>query len=345
MAADTADRFDFAAATPRPSLVCFGSDVHELRDLAVQAERAGFESIWTAEFYDRSATIALAAMAGATSSIELGSGIAYAFGRTPVMLAAEARDLDLLSSGRLLLGLGTGTRRMQQDWHGLDGTHPAPRIEELVGLLRRLWRLHEGPIRHDGRHYRLHVQPTAAPAVPLRTEIPVYLAGVNRRMVQAAGAAADGLVGHPLFTRRYVKDVVRPALAEGARRAGRPDAVPIAGYLICSVDQDEEQARKRAAAQIAFYATVKTYDAVLALNGFSDQAAAIRTAWRAEDKVRMTAAVDDSMIDAMALAGTPEQVREQFESRWAGVYERTLLYPPTFGGEPDLPLLIDTFSR
>ena len=345
MAPNGGERSNLVASTFRPSLVHFGGDVHQLRDLAVQAERAGFESIWAAEFYDRSATIALAAMASATSSIGLGSGIAYAFGRTPVVLAAEARDLDTLSSGRLLLGLGTGTRRMQQDWHGLDGTHPAPRIEELVDLLRRLWRLHEGPIKHDGRHYRLHVQPTGTPAAPLRTEIPVYLAGVNRRMVQAAGAVADGLIGHPLFSRKYVKDVVRPALAEGARRAGRPDTVPIAGYLICSVDRDEERARRKAAAQIAFYATVKTYDSVLASGGFTDQAAVIRTAWQAGDKRRMIAAVDDAMIDAMALAGTPDQVRNQFETRWAGAYERTLLYPPTFGGEPDVPLMIETFGE
>ena len=140
----------------------------ELADAARRAQEAGFASVWATEFYDRSATVALAAMAQATSTIELGSAIAYAFGRTPLVTAAEGRDLDELSGGRLTLGLGTGTRRMQQDWHGLDGEHPASRMEELVPLLRRLWRLHEGPIEHDGRFYRLHVQPTAPPRAPLR---------------------------------------------------------------------------------------------------------------------------------------------------------------------------------
>ncbi|GAY17587.1 MAG: LLM class flavin-dependent oxidoreductase [Mycobacterium sp.] len=336
---------DSASSTGRPSLVCFGADIDQLRDAAVAAEKAGFESVWAAEFYDRSATIALAAMATATSTIELGSGIAYGFGRTPLVLAAEARDLDALSRGRLLLGLGTGTTRMQQDWHGLDGLHPAARIEELVGLLRNLWRLHEGPIAHDGRFYRLHVQPTAAVSAPLRTDIPIYLAGVNRRMVQAAGAVADGLVGHPLYTRDYVEQVVRPMLAEGAARTGRRPDVPIAGYLICSVDLDEERARARAAAQIAFYSTVKTYNPILELGGFMREAEAIRAAWKEGSKDAMLAAVSDPMIDAMAVAGTPEQVRRQVEQRWAGVYDRTLLYPPTFGGEPDLRLLIDSFAQ
>ncbi|HEY8638453.1 MAG TPA: LLM class flavin-dependent oxidoreductase, partial [Solirubrobacteraceae bacterium] len=133
-------------ADPRLSLVTSAGGPVELAQAARLAEAAGFESVWATEFYDRSATIALAAMAQATERIELGSAIAYAFGRTPLVLAAEARDLDELSGGRLTLGLGTGTRRMQQEWHGLDGNHPAPRMEELVPLLRRLWRLHDGPL-------------------------------------------------------------------------------------------------------------------------------------------------------------------------------------------------------
>src|ERR671935_2077381 len=149
----------------RPSLVTSSGGPAELAEAARLAEEAGFESVWATEFYDRSATVALAAMAQATDGIQLGSAIAYAFGRTPLVLAAEARDLDELSDGRLTLGLGTGTRRMQQDWHGLDGDHPASRMEELIPLLRRLGRLHEGPLEHEGRFYRLRVQPTA-PVAP-----------------------------------------------------------------------------------------------------------------------------------------------------------------------------------
>ena len=164
---------------PRVSLVTSSGGPRELGEAARLAEAAGFESVWATEFYDRSATVALAAMAHATTTIELGSAIAYAFGRTPVVLAAEARDLDELSDGRLTLGLGTGTRRMQREWHGLDGEHPASRMEELVPLLRQIWRLHEGPLDHEGRFYRMRVTPTAMVAAPLRTAIPIYMAGVN----------------------------------------------------------------------------------------------------------------------------------------------------------------------
>src|SRR5438477_4676175 len=197
---------------------------------AKEAEAAGFESVWTTEFPDRSAVVSLAAIALATERVVLGTAIAYAFGRTPLVLAAEARDLDVLSDGRLILGLGTGTQRMQREWHGLDGQHPAPRMEELVPLLRRLLRLDEGPLEHEGRFYRTIVHPTAPVPPPLRAKLPIFMAGVNARMIEAAGAVADGLVGHPLFTPEYTRDVVRPALARGAERAGRLTPPPIAGY-------------------------------------------------------------------------------------------------------------------
>ncbi len=245
-------------------------------------------------------------MAQATTTIELGSAIAYAFGRTPLVLAAEARDLDELSEGRLTLGLGTGTRRMQQDWHGLDGEHPASRMEELVPLLRQLWRLHEGPVDHDGRFYRLRVQPTAPPREPFRPDTPIYMAGVNARMVEAAGAVADGLVGHPLFTPEYVREVVRPALARGAERGGR-EAPPIAGYVTCSVGEDRDAARQAAAAIIAFNSTVKTYRATHRVSGFEREAEAIREAWDRGDGAAMIAAVTDEMIDSIVLAGTPRR--------------------------------------
>ena len=172
----------------RPSVVLSLPTVAEVVEAGRLAEEAGLAEVWTTEFTDRSATVPLAALAVTTERIGLGTAIAYAFGRTPLVIAAEARDLDQLSGGRLILGLGTGTRRMQRDWHGLDGEHPAPRMEELIPLLRRILRLHEGPIDHEGRFYRLAVKPTAPVPPPLRTDLPIYLAGVGARMVEAAGA-------------------------------------------------------------------------------------------------------------------------------------------------------------
>ncbi len=104
------------------------------------------------------------------------------------------------------------------------------------------------------------------------------MAGVNPRMIEAAGAVGDGLVGHPLFTPEYTREVVRPALARGAERAGRAEPPPIAGYVTCSVNEDGEQARRDAAAIIAFNSTVKTYSAIHEHHGFEPEAEAIRAA-------------------------------------------------------------------
>jgi probable F420-dependent oxidoreductase len=325
------------------SLVSSTGGPAELAETARACEDAGFASVWATEFYDRSATVALAAMAEATSSIQLGSAIAYAFGRTPLVLAAEARDLDELSEGRLTLGLGTGTRRMQQEWHGLDGEHPAGRMEELVPLLRKLWRLHEEPVDHEGRFYRLRVQPTAPPREPFRLDTPIYMAGVNARMIEAAGAVADGLVGHPLFTPEYVREVARPALARGADRGGR-EAPPIAGYITCSVADDRYLARQAAAAVIAFNSTVKTYRATHAVSGFEREADQVREAWDRGDWAGVVGAVTDEMIDSIALAGTPDEVRDRFAERWDGVYERALLWPPAFRGTEAVEAVIEAFK-
>ena len=232
---------------------------------------------------------------------------------------------------------------MQQDWHGLDGLHSALRMEELVPLLRRLWQLDSAPMRHDGRFYRLHLNPTAPPRAAHRERIPIFMAGVNARMVEAAGAVADGLVGHPLFTVEYVREVVRPALARGAERAGRSQPPPIAGYLTCSVGPDRGQARAAAAAVIAFNSTVKTYRATHEVGGFTRESETIRAAWREGDFAGMTAAVNDEMIDAIALAGTPEEVRARFAERWQGLYERTLLWPPAFAGQEAVRAALETF--
>ena len=325
-------------------IVTGGRGLREIVETARMCEAAGFDGVWGTEFYDQSATVAMAAMAQATERVTIGSAIAYAFGRTPVVLAAEARDLDDISDQRLILGLGTGTRRMQQDWHGLDGEHPASRMEELVPLVRRLLRLHEGPVDHDGRFYRLHCHPTAQVAPPPRTDLPIYLAGVNPRMIQAAGTVGDGLVGHPLFTPEYVREVAEPALARGAERAGRDAPVGIAGYITTSVGEDRDAARAQARAVVAFNSTVKTYRVVHRLHGWEDHAERIREAWMGGDFAKAVELVPDEMLDTIALAGTPDEVRARFAERWDGVYEHTLLWPPAFHGMDGVRAVVDAFN-
>lgn len=310
-----------------------GGDVATCAHVAAMAERSGFASAWTAEFYDRSATVSLAAMAAATSRIKLGSAIMYALARTPLLTVAEARDLDEVTRGRFVLGLGTGTRQQVAAWHGLEADHLAPRLEELVPLLRRLWRFREGQFSHQGRFYRLSLRPTLEVRPPVRADLEVWIAGVNARMIEAAGRVGDGLVGHPLFTPEYVAEVVRPALVRGAERAGRLLAVPIAGYLICAVAEHTDQARHEAASQVGFSAVVRGFDPILRLHGFDQEVAEIRAAFRAGDQRRMTAHVSERMLETFAVYGTPDEARQRYRARFAGVYEQPLLLFPCMGVE------------
>ncbi|MCQ4079169.1 LLM class flavin-dependent oxidoreductase [Streptomyces sp. RB6PN25] len=303
----------------------------ETQKITRRAEAAGFDAAWSGEFLHRSAVVSVAAMAAATTRIGVGSAIAYAVGRSPLVLANDARFLDEMSDGRLTLGLGTGTRRMMQGWHGVkDPDGPATRMEELVPLLRRLWRLHEGPVRHEGRFYSVDINPTADIQPPLRPSIPVYTAGVNARMIEVAGRVSDGLICHPTITDRYLDDVARPAIARGAEKAGRsPEEIKLKGVIICAIADDTATARREAAAQIAFYVAPKAYGPVMEVSGFAAEAAAIQAAFRAGDHQGMVDAVSDAMLAQMAVAGTVDEVRDALpalEKR----YDHAALYSPSF---------------
>jgi probable F420-dependent oxidoreductase len=305
--------------------------IADTAEVAAAADEAGFDAAWTSEFNDRSAIVALAAMAQNTTRCRVGSAIAYAVGRSPLILANDARGLDELSGGRLVLGLGTGTKGMQIGWHGVsDPASPAVRLEELVPLLRRIWKLHEGPVKHDGRFYSMNLTATADVLPPVRDRIPIFTAGVNARMIETAGRVSDGLVCHPTFSSRYVEEVVRPAIARGAERTGRdPASVEIVGMLLCSINDDEEVARREVAGQIAFYAAPKAYGPMLEASGFASQAQRIRSAFAARDREAMIAAVTDDMLDAIAVAGTPDQVRAGIARR-EGDFDHLSLYSPSF---------------
>ena len=283
--------------------------------LAVEAEQSGFDSVWTTEFSWRSATVPMAAIAASTDRITIGSAIAYALGRSPAVLAAEARDIDELSDGRLILGLGSAQTARIRRWLDTDPTDVPAQVTEVIESLRALWKLGEDPVSYRGRHVRVEIEPTPSAYPPRRHRVPILLAAVNRRMLQVAGAVADGLVAHPIVDGSALQEMVRPTLEAAASTAGRATAPLVAAMVIVVVDDDEERARRNAASQIAFYAQHPTYAPLMAHYGFTVAAASIRDAARGDDWSAAITAVPDPMIDRLSVAGPAGLVKTRINDR------------------------------
>jgi probable F420-dependent oxidoreductase len=305
-----------------------GEDAREIAAFARAAEDAGLSRLWAPELH-RSSTIPLAVAAGATERIELATGIALAFTRSPMVLALEALDLDELSGGRLVLGLGAGVRRLNASWHGGPYDPPLARMREMVAAVRELIAaLAAGrDARAPGAIYDIDVRGLRLPHSAARERIPVWLAAVLPGMTRLAGEIGDGFLDHPVTSPDWLRETTLPALRRGAERAGR-DVPEVAGALICAVSADDpEGARRAAAATVGFYATVRTYVGMFSDHGFAARLPAIRDAFLAGDGERLVEAVGPEMTDAFAASGTPVQVRDRARA-YEGLADRLWATPP-----------------
>lgn len=317
---------------------------------AQRAERAGFDSVFTLDFFHRNAYATLGAVAQATRRVRIGTGIANAFTRAPLLHASAAMDLDEISGGRMILGLGTATRRMNEDWYGVPFSAPASRMRELVRLLRAAFAAQKGGgFRFEGKHWKLNVPVYGRPGAP-RVDIPIWVAAVNRGMIGAAGAVADALVGHPIATRRWHREITLPGLREAETKAGRdPGACALAPYVVTSIQEDRGHALRDAKQQIGFYFTTSLYHSVLALHGLREVGEACRAALRRFDLGAMANAVPDSLVDEIAIACTPDEARDRLRA-WDDLTDTPLFYPPTVGVPPErvranMSAILDLFGR
>jgi probable F420-dependent oxidoreductase len=303
--------------------VIVGGDLRGLSRLASEVEAAGFESVWVAETA-RSAFVQAAVAAAATERVLVGTDIALAFPRSPTITAMAARDLAELSGGRFVLGLGTQVKRVNEQRFGVPFDHPAPKVAEAVLAIRAVLATFEGkPIDHRGRFYQITMPPFPG-AGPAPGSIPIYLAAVNALMAETAGGVADGVLGHPMTSPRWVKEVIRPAIDRGARAAGRdPAEVNLSTSVILQMAEDREVARQEAALQVAFYATTRTYKPVLSLHGFEELLEPLRRAFVRQDFAEMVR-IAMPMVDVLAVAGTAEECRERL-SAFDGLVDRVIL--------------------
>jgi probable F420-dependent oxidoreductase len=330
-------------------LILTGGSARADVELACRAERAGLDGVFSIEFFNRHGYVALAATAARTERIALGTAIANAFTRTPLLHASAAMDLDELSGGRFVLGLGSGTRRMNEDWYGVPFERPAARIEELVDLLRAAFRARTGGgFRFDGQFWKLRVPAYARPGAA-RESVPIWVAGLNRGMVRAAGRVADGMVGHPIATRRWHAEVTLPSIRAGERDRGRPEgACALVPYVVTSLASTREEAVRDAKGQIGFYYTTELYHSVLEHHGWKDVGDACRKALQRFDVGAMIEAVPDALVDEIAIACTPDEAHDRL-AQWKGLTDYPLLYAPTVGIRPErvaenMDAILETFG-
>lgn len=326
-----------SADRPRITTMPWGETMEELAAAARAADDAGVTGLWTAELH-RSATIPAAVLAQSSTTATIGTGIAWAFCRSPMMTALTAMDLDELSGGRFVLGLGTGVRRLVEDWHGQPFDHPVERLAQTVEVIRAVvaGATDGAPIEAGGDLAFIRMRGWERPFPVARPRIPIYLAAVGPRMCQLAGRTADGWLGHELGSPRYLRDVILPELETGLDAAGRSRAdIDVVASACCVIHPDGRAARRRAAGLVAFYASVKTYADFFAFHGFAPQAAAVRDAFRDGDIEAMRDAVSDEMVDVLTLAGTADEVEVKLGA-YAGLADAIKLSPPTHHVDPQV---------
>ncbi|MEW2478756.1 LLM class flavin-dependent oxidoreductase [Mycobacterium sp. NPDC049093] len=313
-------------------LVVMDENPSDALKVAKAADRAGVHSLWSIDYYNRSSLTRAASFAAVTDNTIVGTSVTPLFARAPLALASAAADIQAIAGGRFVLGVGSSTRRMNQDWYGAALQHPAPQVRERIELIRQLIAHRSGPFRFDGRFDTVamaHYDRTGLP-----TEVPIMAAGVGEHMVKAVGQCADGFVGHTIASADNLRDVSVPLLASGAAKAGRPVSdVRVTTQIVASADFDRDAARRDAAAQVGFYATPKGYDALFPGGRHTTERQSAREAVARNDVAGVVAA-GQAMVEDRAVFGTPEDIVEQLR-RYADVVDWALLYPPHYGVETE----------
>jgi probable F420-dependent oxidoreductase len=328
-------------------------DLKTIPEYARKVEALGFDCLWSAET-QHDPFLPLAVAATSTSRIKLGTSIAVAFPRSPMVLAHISWDLAKASDGRFILGLGSQVKGHNERRFSVKWEAPAPRMREVVQALRAIWDCWQNgtKLNFKGQFYRFDLMtPFFSPGPIEHPRVPVYVAGVNSAMCWIAGEVCDGLHVHPFNSPKYLRELVQPAVNEGLAKSarGRRDFVYATSSFVVVGDTEAEQAQARQAVkqQIAFYASTRTYEPVLAAHGWQDLVPHLHRKSVEGDWKGMADLITDEMVDVYAVTGTHDDVGHKLRERYAGLLDRTAFYqpgkPPTLD-DPRLPRLVKEFN-
>jgi alkanesulfonate monooxygenase SsuD/methylene tetrahydromethanopterin reductase-like flavin-dependent oxidoreductase (luciferase family) len=265
-----------------------------------------------------------------TDNVKLATGLAAAFPRSPFELANAMADVDELSGGRALLGLGTGVGEFLEAFHTQSLTKMLARMSDYIEVVRLAWHhLHTGePVSFAGEHYRIQSPPLNpwGGRTTARDQIPLYLAAMRPKLMELCGRKADGWLGY-LATPKFIDERVRPAIEAGAKAAGRDSSeIRIATEVICCVSPDRDVAYDRARKHVGFYVAHPVSDVVAELHGVEDQVAALRGAMMTKGLAAFEETPDE-LVELFSITGTPEEARQK-AAEWEGVFDDFVLHTP-----------------
>jgi probable F420-dependent oxidoreductase len=324
-----------------------GSPLRSAQALARAAQAGGFDGLVVTEG-GRSAYLTCAAAALA-SDLDLATGIAVAFPRSPMVTAQVAWELADTSEGRFRLGLGTQVRAHIERRYGSAFEHPGPRLADYVRAVRACFAAFAGaPLAHEGPFYQLSLLPAQWSPGPLTcAEPPIDIAAVNPYMLRLAGEIADGVHVHPLNHPRYLREVVAENLATGAARAGRDPTslcriVPVF-TAVGDTEAEQQRWREFARAQIAFYGSTPNYAFIFELLGHEGTTPKLRERQKAGDFAGMAQVISDEILDEFVVSGTFEELPARLVARYQGLADRLVLYVAGLAWAQD-PDALDRFG-
>lgn len=312
----------------------FVSDLKDAPAAAKDAEEVGFDALWSVETsHDPFFPLALAAEH--TERIRLGTAIAVAFPRSPMVLAQIGWDLQQLSRGRFILGLGTQVKGHNERRFGIKWEHPGPKLREMIQMIHAIWDCWQHGTRpaFQGKFYNFSLMTPFFNPGPIQYPMPkIFIAGVNEYMCRLAGELCDGFHIHPLHSIKYLDEVVFPNIRAGQEKAGRPaDSVErsTTAFVISGRNADEiEAAKAPVKQQIAFYASTPAYIGVFDTHGWSEVALRLREKAAKGDWMGMADEITDEMLSVFAVVGRYDDIPDLVQKKYTGYLDRLAFYFP-----------------
>ncbi len=311
-----------------------GADLAVLAEQITTSERLGFDGVWSTEVA-RDPFLPLVVAAERSDGLQLGTAVAVAFARSPMTMAAVANDLNTMSNGRFVLGLGSQIQPHIERRFSMPWSAPAARMREYLAAMQAIWSAWQDGTKLDfrGDHYQHTLMtpmfsPEPNPHGPPR----VMLAAVGPMMTTVAAECANGLLVHGFSTPRYMAEVTMPIIEAGLDKTGRTREDFTTSYpgLVVTGTNDAEllDADTRVRHQIAFYGSTPAYRGVLDLHGWGDLHVELNRLSKTGDWDTMTSLIDDEVLNTFAVVGDPKDVGAEIVRRFDGLVDRFTLYTP-----------------